>query len=148
MPAYIIVSLHVEKMLLIIGFHSLFVPRFCHHQTWTVKWKALIIIEKNSATQVTQIRYLKQKMQALNWFSYLCILLVRSYTSLFTLLGTGWGRAHKKAIQNWYKQFETKPDTLARLVTKYKNREGWTHKDVLRLAHPSPEGLAFGFILR
>lgn len=61
---------------------------------------------------------------------------------------SGWGRAHKTAIQRWYKQFETKPDNLARLVTKYKNREGWTHKDVLRLAHPVPRAPAFGFILR
>ena len=64
------------------------------------------------------------------------------------LSDTGWGRAHKTAIQCWYKQFETKPDVLARLVTKYKNREGWNHKDVLRLAHPVPSDSAFGFILR
>lgn len=61
---------------------------------------------------------------------------------------TGWGRAHKTAIQRWYKQFENRPEKLAQLVTKYKNREGWTHKDVLRLAHPIPKSPSFGYVLR
>lgn len=61
---------------------------------------------------------------------------------------TGWGRAHKTGIQRWYKQFEGNPAKLARLVTKYKNREDWTHRDVLRLAHPVPNSPAIGYILR
>ena len=53
--------------------------------------------------------------------------------------GTGWGRAHRRAIGNWYLQHRDQPLKLAMHVTKYKNRNGWSHKDVLRLAHPKPD---------
>lgn len=62
--------------------------------------------------------------------------------------GTGWGRAHKRAVSNWYTNFQKNPEKLARLVTKFKNRESWCHKDVLRLAHTSTQDRAVGFILR
>ncbi|XP_077870250.1 RNA-binding protein RO60-like [Saccoglossus kowalevskii] len=47
--------------------------------------------------------------------------------------GTGWGRAHRRAVQDWYKRKSGKQLALA--VTKYRQRNGWTHRDVLRLAH-------------
>lgn len=48
----------------------------------------------------------------------------------------GWGRALKTAVQNWY---QTKPaHKVAFQAVKYKGRDGWTHKDVLRLAKPVP----------
>lgn len=53
--------------------------------------------------------------------------------------GTGWGRAHRRAIIMWYKNKCKNPLKASRLVTKYKNREGYSHCDVLRLAHPKPE---------
>ncbi|KAI0234239.1 60 kDa SS-A/Ro ribonucleoprotein, partial [Lamellibrachia satsuma] len=56
--------------------------------------------------------------------------------------GTGWGRAHRRAIVHWYKRFGATPADarrLAMLVTKYKNRNGWSHLDILRLAHPKPD---------
>ena len=62
--------------------------------------------------------------------------------------GTGWGRAHRRAIGNWYLQYEEDPLKLAMHVTKYKNREGWTHKDALRLAHPKPETNNMAAIIR
>ncbi|KAK2157726.1 hypothetical protein NP493_1857g00014 [Ridgeia piscesae] len=55
--------------------------------------------------------------------------------------GTGWGRAHRRAIANWYLRFQESPQEarrLAMLVTKYRNRNGWSHQDVVRLAHPKP----------
>ncbi|MEG7521493.1 MAG: TROVE domain-containing protein, partial [Chromatiales bacterium] len=55
--------------------------------------------------------------------------------------GTGWGRAHRRAISNWYLRFRESPQQarrLAMLVTKYRNREGWSHQDVVRLSHPIP----------
>ncbi|KAK2178552.1 hypothetical protein NP493_539g02020 [Ridgeia piscesae] len=55
--------------------------------------------------------------------------------------GTGWGRAHRRAIANWYLRFQESPQEarrLAMLVTKYKSRNGWSHQDVLRLSHPKP----------
>ena len=51
--------------------------------------------------------------------------------------GTGWGRAHRKAIQKWYNS--KSPKSLAQAVTKYKQRGGWSHLDVLRLCHLKPE---------
>lgn len=62
--------------------------------------------------------------------------------------GTGWGRAHRNAIVGWYLNKCKNPKAIARLLTKYKNREGWTHRDVLRLAHPKPTDDAFKIILR
>ena len=50
-----------------------------------------------------------------------------------------WGRAFRKAISRWYLRFMEVPNgarLLAELVTKYGRRHGWTHQDVLRMAHP------------
>ena len=46
---------------------------------------------------------------------------------------TGWNKLQKKTIANWYNDKDSKH--LIYLLTKYKNREGWTHTDVLRLCH-------------
>ena len=59
----------------------------------------------------------------------------------------GWGRGLKKAIQLWFKG--RKNETLALQLVKYKQREGWSMADVLRLAKPVPEtevqGKLFGW---
>jgi 60 kDa SS-A/Ro ribonucleoprotein len=46
---------------------------------------------------------------------------------------TGWNKLQKSFISKWY--LSKDPKQLLYLVTKYRNREGWTHADVLRLAH-------------
>ena len=46
----------------------------------------------------------------------------------------GWGRGLRKAIANWYLDKNT--SQLVYQVIKYKNREGWTHKDTISLSHP------------
>jgi len=49
----------------------------------------------------------------------------------------GWGRGLKNAVAGWYND---KPiDKLSYQVVKYRQRGGWTHRDVLRLAHPKDE---------
>ena len=48
--------------------------------------------------------------------------------------GTGWGRAQRRAVSQWYTG--RSPQKLAYTVTKYRERLGWKHRDVLRLAHP------------
>ncbi|KAJ3299170.1 60 kDa SS-A/Ro ribonucleoprotein, partial [Blyttiomyces sp. JEL0837] len=53
------------------------------------------------------------------------------------LRGKGCGRGMKKAIANWYNDKEL--GNLVYLVTKYKNRQTWTHADVLRVAHIAPK---------
>ena len=47
---------------------------------------------------------------------------------------TGWGRAMRRCIQQWY--LNKQPKHLAILLTKYPQRGGWSHRDLLRLAHP------------
>lgn len=46
----------------------------------------------------------------------------------------GWSRGLRKAVSNWYlnKDYEA----LEYQMLKYKQRNGWSHRDVLRLAHP------------
>ncbi|XP_062991063.1 RNA-binding protein RO60 [Elgaria multicarinata webbii] len=53
-----------------------------------------------------------------------------------------WGRALRKAVADWYNGKNDMAIALA--VTKYKKRNGWCHKDLLRLSHlkPANEGLA------
>lgn len=51
----------------------------------------------------------------------------------------GWGRGIRKAFGNWY--LSQSPRGLATNLVKYANRDGWTHRDILRLAHPSGEGV-------
>jgi 60 kDa SS-A/Ro ribonucleoprotein len=47
----------------------------------------------------------------------------------------GWGRSLRRAIGAWY---ASKPvDALAYQAVKYRQREGVTHRDLLRLAHPA-----------
>lgn len=46
----------------------------------------------------------------------------------------GRGRVLDRAIENWYLKQEV--GKLAYQVVKYRQREGWTHRDLLRLAKP------------
>lgn len=60
-------------------------------------------------------------------------------THLFLLVATikdlrGWSRGLRKAIAKFY--LSKTPDQLAYQLVKYRNRNGFTHRDVLRLAHP------------
>lgn len=45
----------------------------------------------------------------------------------------GWGSGFRKAISDWYTS--KGPDKAAYQIVKYQNREGWSHRDVLRKAH-------------
>jgi 60 kDa SS-A/Ro ribonucleoprotein len=47
----------------------------------------------------------------------------------------GWGRSLRRAVGRWY---AARPvDELAYQAVKYRRREGVTHRDLLRLAHPA-----------
>ncbi len=68
-------------------------------------------------------------------------LVARTGTHLFHFLEfvkqfRGWGRALREAIASWYNDKE--PSRLAYQVVKYRQRDGWTHRDALRLSHPDP----------
>lgn len=63
----------------------------------------------------------------------------RTGAHLFTFAGyvenfRGWGRGLRSAIARWY----DRPDIAYQLI-KYRQRNGWTHRDLLRLAKPRPE---------
>lgn len=45
----------------------------------------------------------------------------------------GWGRSLRRLIASWYKGMES--DDLAYQVIKYRQRGGWSHRDLLRKAH-------------
>lgn len=65
----------------------------------------------------------------------------RTATHLFQFIGEckelrGWGRGLRAAIAEWY---NAKPvGGLAYQTTKYRNRNGYTHRDALRLCHARP----------
>jgi 60 kDa SS-A/Ro ribonucleoprotein len=46
----------------------------------------------------------------------------------------GWGRALRRAVGGWY--LAQPVDRLAYQLVKYRQRGGWSHRDLLRLAHP------------
>ncbi|HEX5724830.1 MAG TPA: TROVE domain-containing protein, partial [Longimicrobiaceae bacterium] len=50
----------------------------------------------------------------------------------------GWGRGARRAVAAWYRDRE--PRELAYQLLKYPSRDGWAHRDALRLAHPRPPG--------
>lgn len=46
----------------------------------------------------------------------------------------GWGRSKRRAIANWFSV--QSPDNLAYQAVKYRQRNGWTLRDLMRLSHP------------
>lgn len=65
--------------------------------------------------------------------------IIRTGTHLFHFVTyidgrVGWGRSLRRAVGKWYTEKDDK--TLAYQLMKYKQRDGWSHRDVLRLAHP------------
>jgi len=52
----------------------------------------------------------------------------------------GWGRALRRAVGNWY--LEMPLDRLANQAIKYQQRDGWSHRDMLRLGHPKTDDAA------
>src|SRR5262249_6803990 len=46
----------------------------------------------------------------------------------------GWGRSLRRAVGRWYASQPV--ESLAHQAVKYRRRDGVTHRDLLRLAHP------------
>jgi 60 kDa SS-A/Ro ribonucleoprotein len=61
----------------------------------------------------------------------------------------GWGRGLRRAVAGWY--LDRDVDDLAHQAVKYRQRDGWSHRDLLRLAHPGTDEAArralFGWIV-
>lgn len=63
----------------------------------------------------------------------------RTGTHLFIFAGyveqfRGWGRGLRTAVAAWY--LDKTVDDVAFQAAKYRQREGWSHRDLLRLTHP------------
>jgi 60 kDa SS-A/Ro ribonucleoprotein len=58
----------------------------------------------------------------------------------------GWGRGVQRAVAGWY---TAKPATeLMYQVLKYPSRDGWAHRDALRLSHPKAPTVAHDLVFR
>lgn len=49
-------------------------------------------------------------------------------------LGGGWGKGMRRAVGSWF--ISKTPTSLAYQAVKYKQRDGWSMADLLRLSHP------------
>ncbi len=94
---------------------------------------------RNSAAIFTIALGLNHAVEMKNDFVLLAPQIARTATMVFELaeyiknLG-GWGRSKRRAISGW---FESKtPDELAFQAVKYRQRNGWTLRDLMRLSHP------------
>ena len=58
----------------------------------------------------------------------------------------GWGRGVRRAVAGWYTA--QTPRALAYQVLKYPSRDGWAHRDALRLAHPKARTLGHDLVFR
>jgi 60 kDa SS-A/Ro ribonucleoprotein len=75
----------------------------------------------------------------------------RTGTHLFHFLAfvegfRGWGRSLRRAVGDWYNAKGV--DALALQLVKYQQRDGWSHRDALRLAHPKPASVAHGLLYK
>lgn len=66
-------------------------------------------------------------------------LVARTGTHLFTFATyieqfRGWGRSLRRAVGSWYTRKDA--ERVGYQTVKYRQRGGWTHRDLLRLAHP------------
>jgi 60 kDa SS-A/Ro ribonucleoprotein len=58
----------------------------------------------------------------------------------------GWGRGLRNAVGRWYVSREA--DDLAHQAVKYQQRDGWSHGDLLRLAHPKAPSVQHDAVFR
>lgn len=58
----------------------------------------------------------------------------------------GWGRALRRAVAEWYTEKDA--SRVAYQILKYPSRDGWAHRDALRLAHAKPPTATHDLIFR
>jgi 60 kDa SS-A/Ro ribonucleoprotein len=58
----------------------------------------------------------------------------------------GWGRGVRSAVGRWYTR--KSPGDLAYQLLKYQSRDGWAHRDALRLAHPKAPSIEHDVLFR
>lgn len=57
-----------------------------------------------------------------------------TYAENIEALGGGWGRGTRNAVAKWYNDMPA--EKLGYQAVKYQQRNGWSHRDLLRLSHP------------
>lgn len=60
-----------------------------------------------------------------------------SFVEQYKQMGGGFGSSVRKALSRWYQSKSN--DQLAYQLVKYRQRDGWTHHDVLHLCHAKAE---------
>jgi 60 kDa SS-A/Ro ribonucleoprotein len=58
----------------------------------------------------------------------------------------GWGRGLRNAVGHWY--VDRGVEDLAHQAVKYQQRDGWSHADLLRLAHPKAPSVQHDAVFR
>lgn len=58
----------------------------------------------------------------------------------------GWGRGLRRALAGWY--LDKDADRLAYQICKYRQRDGWSHRDILRLSHPKTADRKLNAVLK
>jgi 60 kDa SS-A/Ro ribonucleoprotein len=58
----------------------------------------------------------------------------------------GWGRGVRRAVAGWYTA--KPPREVAYQVLKYSSRDGWSHRDALRLSHPKAPSVSHDLVFR
>lgn len=102
---------------------------------------ALVLAASGKFSDVNTSRYALERMP------FVC----RTATHLFSFVGQlmkfrGTGRSFRRAIGNWYEVLGAR--SAAYQMVKYRNREGFSHADVLRLAHPETKDVQLNAIYR
>jgi 60 kDa SS-A/Ro ribonucleoprotein len=64
----------------------------------------------------------------------------------------GWSRGLRKGVANFYLlddlDAQNNADFVAHQLIKYRQRNGWTHKDVLRLSHPKTKDETLNYLFK
>ena len=81
------------------------------------------------------------RLEALSHLNEVCRIGTHLFQFLedYKALGGGWGRSVRRAVANWYTSKQA--DKLAHQLVKYRNRNGWTHKDAIRQSHAKSSDL-------
>lgn len=58
----------------------------------------------------------------------------------------GWGRLLRRTVADWYTSKDV--DDLAYAMVKYRQRDGWTHADLIRLSHPKAKNDAQNLLFK
>ncbi|GAB6023400.1 60 kDa SS-A/Ro ribonucleoprotein [Chamberlinius hualienensis] len=93
---------------------------------------------------------LETKKAAFEAFPVICptakdLLSYINLTQQLARRSTGWGRAQRKAVSKWYNEKSAK-DLVTTCFT-YTSSRGWTHRDIVRLAHVKPTNKATAAVL-